>query len=64
MPNLVILPHLLLSYLSIRCMLGDIRLWVGDPSTSSCRVSLPLAVTWAARIISDARWIWTPLGWS
>jgi len=27
--------------LSIRCILGDIRLWVGDPSTSSCLVSLP-----------------------
>ena len=24
--------------LSIRCILGDIRLWVGDTSTSSCRV--------------------------
>ena len=28
-------------FLSIRCMLGDIRLWVGDPLTTSCRVSLP-----------------------
>ena len=27
--------------LSIRCILGDIRLWVGDPSASSCVVSLP-----------------------
>ena len=26
--------------LSIRCILGDIRLWVGDPWTSSCLVSL------------------------
>ena len=26
---------------NIRGTLGDIRLWVGDPSTSSCRVSLP-----------------------
>ena len=25
-------------FLSIRCILGDIRLWVGDTSTSSCRV--------------------------
>jgi len=24
--------------LSIRCILGDIRLWVGDTSTSSCLV--------------------------
>ena len=29
--------------LSIRCTLGDIRFRVGDPSTSSCRVSLPRA---------------------
>ena len=27
--------------LSMRCLLGDVRLWVGDPSTSSCIVSLP-----------------------
>ena len=27
--------------LSLRCMLGDIRLSVGDPATSSCRGSLP-----------------------
>ena len=27
-------------YPSIRCILGDIRLWVGDPSTSSCLVPL------------------------
>ena len=27
-------------YLSTRCILGDIRLWVGDPSTSPCLVSL------------------------
>ena len=26
---------------SIRCVLGDIRLWVGDLSTSSCLVFLP-----------------------
>ena len=26
--------------LIIRCILGDMRLWVGDPSTSSGRVSL------------------------
>ena len=24
--------------LSIRCTLGDVRLWMGDTSTSSCRV--------------------------
>ena len=29
--------------LSIRCILGDKRLWVGDTSTSSCLVSLPRA---------------------
>ena len=29
---------LLLSSISTRCILGDIRLWVGDPSTSSCHV--------------------------
>jgi len=28
-------------HLSISCTLGDIRLWVGDPSKSSCPVSLP-----------------------
>jgi hypothetical protein len=28
-------------HLRIRCILGDIRLWVGNPSTFSCRVSLP-----------------------
>ena len=28
-------------YLSKRRILGDIRLWVGDPSTCSCLVSLP-----------------------
>ena len=33
------------SHLSIRCILGDIRLWVRDPSTSSCRVSLPRSVS-------------------
>ena len=41
--------HLKAHDLSIRCMLGDKRLWVGDPSsrrierlsTCSCRVSLP-----------------------
>ena len=27
--------------LSLRCIHGDIRIWVGDPSTSSCLVSLP-----------------------
>ena len=27
--------------LSMRCTVGDIRLWVGDPSTFSCHVSLP-----------------------
>ena len=26
-------------FLSIRYILGGIKLWVGDPSTSSCRVS-------------------------
>ena len=31
------------NYLSIRCILGDMRLWVGDPSTSSCLVSLSLS---------------------
>ena len=31
--------------LSIRCILGDIRLWVGDTSTSSCRVFLPFQPT-------------------
>jgi len=31
--------------LSIRCILGDVRLWVGDPSTSSCLVSLPLSLS-------------------
>ena len=30
-------------YLSIRCILGDERLWVGDPSTASCLV--PRATT-------------------
>jgi len=30
-------------YLSICSILGDRRVWVGDPSTSSCRVSLPRA---------------------
>jgi hypothetical protein len=30
-----------LDYLSRRCKLGDIRLWKGDPSTSSCLVSHP-----------------------
>ncbi|KAJ1470326.1 hypothetical protein T484DRAFT_1641576, partial [Baffinella frigidus] len=29
----------ILIFLSIRCILGDIRLWVGDPSTSSRPVS-------------------------
>ena len=29
---------LLDDFLSIRCILGDMRLWVGDTSTSSCRV--------------------------
>ena len=29
--------------LSIHCILSDIRLWVGDPSTSSCLVFLPLS---------------------
>ena len=28
-------------YLSIRCILGDIRLWVGHTSTSSCLVFIP-----------------------
>ena len=28
-------------FLRVRGILGDIRLWVGDPSTSSCLVSLP-----------------------
>jgi hypothetical protein len=27
--------------LGMRCILGDIRLWVGDPSTSCCLVSQP-----------------------
>ena len=27
--------------LSARCMPGDVRIWVGDPSTSYCLVSLP-----------------------
>ena len=27
--------------LSIRCILGDIRLWVGGPSTHFCLLSLP-----------------------
>ena len=27
------------SALSIRCILGDTRIWVGDPSTSSCIAS-------------------------
>ena len=31
------------NYLSIHCILGDIRLWVGDPSTSCCRLSPPRA---------------------
>ena len=35
----------LVIYLSIRCILGDIRLWVGHPSTSSCLVSPPQAVS-------------------
>ena len=30
-----------LCYFNTHCILGDIRLWVGDPSTSSCLVSLP-----------------------
>ena len=30
--------------LNIRCILGDVRLWVGDPSTSSCLVSLDITV--------------------
>ena len=33
--------------LSIRCILGDIRLWVGDTSTSSCRVCPHRCKIWA-----------------
>ena len=31
--------------LRIHCILGDIRLWVGDPSTPSCIVSLRLGLS-------------------
>ena len=36
--------------LSIRCILGDIRLWVGDTSTSSCLVYLPRGFESGSRI--------------
>ena len=44
--------------LCIRCILGDIRLWVGDPSTSSFLVSFPrvyqrmhvLVYTWSSAL--------------
>ena len=35
------LDPILVDILSIRCKLGDIRLWVGDSSKFSCLVSLP-----------------------
>ena len=44
-------PH----YFDIRCILGDIRLWVGDPSTSPSLVSLPRAGTREARLLNNGR---------
>ena len=42
-------------HLSIRCVLGDLRLWVGDPLTSSCLVIISWCVNKTIRASQPTR---------